>query len=163
LLDGLARIAFLAIDGSIRTHKLTIPFPRNVPGVAVYFYLLNEIRYTLSTTGYFAASTTPNPQPSIETFPSPAPASTITTDNPLPELPLVPLPLRIPLLKSAEERRRMTSALPKLNSQGNLVAGAVARTSVGFVLNPFTVLKSRYEVRHPLPTLACLRSNPAAE
>ena len=27
------------------------------------------------------------------------------------------------------------------------MAGAVARTSVGFVLNPFTVLKSRYEVR----------------
>ncbi|GHJ89564.1 hypothetical protein NliqN6_5966 [Naganishia liquefaciens] len=132
---------------------------RNVPGVAVYFYLLNEIRYTLSTTGYFAASPsspaspspppppTPAPpllpsQPVAEAFPAPAPASTVPTDTSIPAL---PLPLRIPLLQTAEERRRKMSALPKLNSQGNLVAGAVARTSVGFVLNPFTVLKSRYE------------------
>lgn len=38
------------------------------------------------------------------------------------------------------------SALVRLSSQGNLVAGAIARTSVGFVLNPITVLKARYEV-----------------
>lgn len=42
-----------------------------------------------------------------------------------------------------------TSALPKLSSHGNLIAGAVARVGVGFVLNPFSVLKARYEVRHP--------------
>lgn len=39
------------------------------------------------------------------------------------------------------------STLPKLSSQGNLIAGAVTRVSVGFVLNPFSVLKARYEVR----------------
>ena len=39
------------------------------------------------------------------------------------------------------------STLPKLTSQGNLVAGAVTRVSVGFMLNPFSVLKARYEVR----------------
>jgi len=38
-----------------------------------------------------------------------------------------------------------TSTLPKLSNEGNLVAGAVARTSVGFLLNPFSVLKARYE------------------
>lgn len=38
------------------------------------------------------------------------------------------------------------STLPKLTSGGNLIAGAVTRVSVGFVLNPFSVLKARYEV-----------------
>lgn len=38
------------------------------------------------------------------------------------------------------------SALAQLSSTGNLVAGGVARTSVGFVLNPITVIKARYEV-----------------
>ncbi|CAK5265378.1 unnamed protein product [Mycena citricolor] len=37
------------------------------------------------------------------------------------------------------------SVLPKLTSQGNLIAGAVTRVSAGFVLNPFSVLKARYE------------------
>ncbi|KAI0080829.1 mitochondrial carrier [Panus rudis PR-1116 ss-1] len=37
------------------------------------------------------------------------------------------------------------STLPKLTSQGNLLAGAIARSSVGFILNPFTLLKARYE------------------
>jgi solute carrier family 25 protein 38 len=39
------------------------------------------------------------------------------------------------------------SALVKLSVPGNLIAGAIARTSVGVVLNPITVLKARYEVR----------------
>lgn len=39
-----------------------------------------------------------------------------------------------------------TSVLPTLTSQGNLVAGATARVAVGFLLNPFSVLKARYEV-----------------
>lgn len=39
------------------------------------------------------------------------------------------------------------SVLPSLTSGGNLMAGAVTRVSVGFVLNPFSVLKARYEVR----------------
>jgi hypothetical protein len=31
-----------------------------------------------------------------------------------------------------------------------LIAGAVARIGVGFVLNPFAVVKARYEVRYGL-------------
>lgn len=45
-----------------------------------------------------------------------------------------------------------SSTLPKLSSQGNLVAGALARVSVGFLLNPFSVLKARYEVRLIVPS-----------
>ena len=41
-----------------------------------------------------------------------------------------------------------TSTLPKLTAQGNLLAGACTRVTVGFVLNPFSVIKARYEVRH---------------
>ncbi|KIL67418.1 hypothetical protein M378DRAFT_159858 [Amanita muscaria Koide BX008] len=37
------------------------------------------------------------------------------------------------------------SLLPKLTSQGNLIAGSSARVAVGFVLNPLAVLKARYE------------------
>ncbi|KAH6891870.1 mitochondrial carrier domain-containing protein [Coprinopsis sp. MPI-PUGE-AT-0042] len=37
------------------------------------------------------------------------------------------------------------SVLPKLTSQGNLFAGAFTRVAVGFVLNPFSVLKARFE------------------
>ncbi|KAH7924839.1 solute carrier family 25 member 38 [Leucogyrophana mollusca] len=37
------------------------------------------------------------------------------------------------------------SVLPKLSSEGNLLAGATARVGVGFFLNPFTVLKARFE------------------
>ncbi|EMD40293.1 hypothetical protein CERSUDRAFT_148198 [Gelatoporia subvermispora B] len=37
------------------------------------------------------------------------------------------------------------SVLPKLTSQGNLIAGATTRVAVGVVLNPFAVLKARYE------------------
>ncbi|KAJ7896020.1 solute carrier family 25 member 38 [Mycena olivaceomarginata] len=40
---------------------------------------------------------------------------------------------------------RNSSVLPKLTSQGNLLAGATARVAVGFLLNPFSVLKARYE------------------
>ncbi|KAK7051324.1 hypothetical protein VNI00_004824 [Paramarasmius palmivorus] len=37
------------------------------------------------------------------------------------------------------------SVLPKLSSQGNLISGAVARVGVGFIMNPFSVLKARFE------------------
>jgi len=37
------------------------------------------------------------------------------------------------------------SVLPKLTSGGNLIAGATARVGVGFFLNPFSVLKARFE------------------
>lgn len=43
------------------------------------------------------------------------------------------------------------STLVKLSVPGNLIAGAIARTSVGFILNPITVLKARYEVSLLLP------------
>jgi len=42
---------------------------------------------------------------------------------------------------------RNSSVLPSLTSQGNLFAGATTRVAVGFVLNPFSVLKARFEVR----------------
>jgi solute carrier family 25 protein 38 len=40
-----------------------------------------------------------------------------------------------------------SSTLPRLSSTGNLIAGATTRVGVGFLLNPFSVLKARYEVR----------------
>lgn len=78
----------------------------NVPGVALYFYMLSAIRTELALVPWFART---------------AGAAT-----------------------SSEGKR---SALAQLSSTGNLVAGAVARTSVGFVLNPITVIKARFEVR----------------
>lgn len=39
------------------------------------------------------------------------------------------------------------STLPKLSPQGNLLAGATTRVTVGVLLNPFTILKARYEVK----------------
>lgn len=38
------------------------------------------------------------------------------------------------------------SALPKLSPQGNLVSGVVTRLGVGLLLNPFSVMKARFEV-----------------
>ncbi|KAF9782124.1 solute carrier family 25 member 38 [Thelephora terrestris] len=38
-----------------------------------------------------------------------------------------------------------SSTLPRLSTTGNLVAGATTRVGVGFLLNPFSVLKARYE------------------
>ncbi len=52
--------------------------------------------------------------------------------------------LRVPASRNG--KLESGSVLPKLSSQGNLVAGTVMRVGVGFVLNPFTVLKARYEV-----------------
>ena len=46
-----------------------------------------------------------------------------------------------------------TSVLPALTNQGNLIAGATARVAVGFLLNPFSVLKARFEVSAGLSTL----------
>ncbi|EKM75747.1 hypothetical protein AGABI1DRAFT_79511 [Agaricus bisporus var. burnettii JB137-S8] len=37
------------------------------------------------------------------------------------------------------------SVLPKLTNTGNLLAGATTRVAVGLLLNPFSVLKARYE------------------
>lgn len=49
------------------------------------------------------------------------------------------------LTKGAADERLTT--LVKLTPTGNLVAGAVTRTAIGFVVNPLTVVKVRYEVR----------------
>lgn len=48
---------------------------------------------------------------------------------------------------AASSTNQSRSTLVKLSVTGNLMAGAIARTSVGFMLNPITVLKARYEVR----------------
>ncbi|GBE79071.1 Solute carrier family 25 member 38 homolog [Sparassis crispa] len=62
---------------------------------------------------------------------------------------------------------RSGSVLPKLSSQGNLLAGAVARVAVGVALNPVTVLKARYESNMyayqslPGALLSLLRSGPS--
>ncbi|PBK73210.1 solute carrier family 25 member 38 [Armillaria solidipes] len=45
----------------------------------------------------------------------------------------------------SDDRSRNASVLPKLSSQGNLIAGATARVGIGFLLNPFSVLKARFE------------------
>ncbi|KAK3113599.1 hypothetical protein LTR53_008953 [Teratosphaeriaceae sp. CCFEE 6253] len=41
-----------------------------------------------------------------------------------------------------------TSALPKLGNVANLATGALARVAAGFIVNPITVLKVRYESTH---------------
>jgi solute carrier family 25 protein 38 len=53
-----------------------------------------------------------------------------------------------PLFAAVRKRDhgRHSSVLPVLTNSGNLLAGATTRVAVGFVLNPFSVLKARYEV-----------------
>lgn len=46
-------------------------------------------------------------------------------------------------------QQRQISVLPKLSPHGDLLAGAVARTAVGLILNPVTLLKARFEVNLP--------------
>jgi solute carrier family 25 protein 38 len=45
-----------------------------------------------------------------------------------------------------QDSERHSSVLPVLTSSGNLLSGATTRVAVGLVLNPFSVLKARYEV-----------------
>lgn len=45
-----------------------------------------------------------------------------------------------------QDSERHSSVLPVLTSTGNLLSGATTRVAVGLVLNPFSVLKARYEV-----------------
>jgi solute carrier family 25 protein 38 len=53
---------------------------------------------------------------------------------------------KLPYFRAAQaETTTSGSVLPKLNNTGNLIAGAVSRVSVGFLLNPLSVLKARYE------------------
>lgn len=64
------------------------------------------------------------------------------------------LPLPLPLADLSQPPSSSTSALPKLSREGNLLAGAIARTGVGFIMNPVTVLKARYEVSRSWLTLS---------
>ena len=52
---------------------------------------------------------------------------------------------------------RHSSVLPVLTSLGNLLAGATTRVAIGFVLNPFSVLKARYEVRKSFRAFSIIR------
>ncbi|TXT15881.1 hypothetical protein VHUM_00384 [Vanrija humicola] len=93
----------IAEDGVRGLWRGTVPtVVRNVPGVALYFYMLSSFRYELGRVEFFKTA-----------------------------------------VESPDGKKR--SALSKLSATGNLVAGAVARTSVGFVLNPVTIIKARFE------------------
>lgn len=77
---------------------------RNVPGVALYFYSVTELRRQLAT------------QP-------------------------------VKYLSVAQSSPTATANTPaKPTSTGNLLAGAFARVTVGFILCPITVVKARFEV-----------------
>ncbi|WWC63488.1 uncharacterized protein I303_106091 [Kwoniella dejecticola CBS 10117] len=106
-------------DGVQGLWRGTVPtLVRNVPGVAIYFYSLSSIRHRLSSIPYFAV-----------TIPAP-PNSENLTNSPA---------------SSSTTRSASRSAIIKLSSGGNLMAGAIARTSVGFILSPITVIKARFE------------------
>ncbi|KAK0533958.1 hypothetical protein OC842_002802 [Tilletia horrida] len=91
---------------------------RNVPGVALYFWSVTELR------GFLARSQVPVLSPS-----APARARTSAVGKG----------------KEAGTGAGAGSTLPKLGTAGNLVSGAVARVTVGFILCPVTVIKTRYE------------------
>lgn len=48
-------------------------------------------------------------------------------------------------LQTKQRKNGSHSVLPTLTSTGNMVAGAIARVGIGFILNPFSVLKARFE------------------
>ncbi|KAH9995100.1 mitochondrial carrier [Russula vinacea] len=75
---------------------------RNVPGIALYFTSLSQVRGFMATSPLFPAVQKRDPE-------------------------------------------RNSSVLPVLTGPGNLLAGATTRVAVGFALNPFSVLKARYE------------------
>lgn len=101
----------------------TVPtVARNVPGVAAYFYTLNEVRWLVAKWQV----------PGL---------STLDTST----------------------RTHRSSTLARLSSTGNIVTGALARVTIGLILNPISIVKARYESSHyskdAYPTLwASLRS-----
>jgi len=91
---------------------------RNVPGIALYFTSLSQVRGFMAVSPLFAVVRKRDPQ-------------------------------------------RYSSILPVLTSSGNLLAGATTRVAVGFVMNPLSVLKARYEVRKsPNPFSITIRRHP---
>ncbi|RDB15461.1 Solute carrier family 25 member 38 [Hypsizygus marmoreus] len=48
-------------------------------------------------------------------------------------------------VRKPTDRSKNLSVLPTLTSGGNLLAGATTRVAIGFLLNPFSVLKARFE------------------
>ncbi|WRT68584.1 uncharacterized protein IL334_005562 [Kwoniella shivajii] len=107
-------------DGVQGLWRGTVPtLVRNVPGVAIYFYSLSTIRHKLSSIPYFSV-----------TVPAPVSPSSISSSS---------------SSSPPKSQTQSRSAIIKLSSGGNLLAGAIARTSVGFVLSPITVVKARFE------------------
>jgi len=90
---------------------------RNVPGVAMYFYSVSEIRAILATSA-------------------------------IPYLSLSPTISNTASLRSSSINSSKSSTLARLTVLGNLVSGAVARVSVGFILSPVTIVKARFESSH---------------
>ncbi|OAV96537.1 hypothetical protein PTTG_00984 [Puccinia triticina 1-1 BBBD Race 1] len=96
-------------DGVLGLWRGTSPtIIRNVPGIAVYFFGLAQLRTSMSSLSLFAQQEPPTP------------------------LGLLP-------------PRPTTNILPTLTPTGDFFAGVLARTSVGFVLMPITVVKTRFE------------------
>ena len=88
----------------------TVPtIARNVPGVAAYFYTLNELRWLVA----------------------------------LWQVPILSIPgaTNTALLDT-------TSTMARLSNAGNMITGAVARVSIGLLLNPISIVKARYESSH---------------
>ena len=61
------------------------------------------------------------------------------------KLPAIPVPVVTGEVRSS---KGSSSSLPKLGNVANLATGAFARVAAGFVVNPVTVLKVRYESTH---------------
>jgi hypothetical protein len=51
-----------------------------------------------------------------------------------------------PYFARVQKRPQNSSVLPALTSHGNLLAGATTRIAIGFILNPLTIVKARFEV-----------------
>lgn len=95
----------VAQDGWLGLWRGTFPtVVRNVPGVAAYFYCVNEARWIVSA-------------------------------------------WQVPWL-SVPPTAHGSSTMAQLSPAGNLLTGSVARVAIGFVLNPITIVKARFESSH---------------
>lgn len=66
----------------------------------------------------------------------------------LSRMPSIPVPGLSPGNVGEGSSSRSSSVLPKIGNVGNLATGAAARVAAGFIMNPVTVLKVRYESTH---------------